>query len=112
MSYIDTRDLDTRRDELTDIDDRPLTDEEAEELREINVLADTIGSEFVHGVTLIPEYMFEAYAEELAEDIYGAAVTAAHWPLNCIDWERAANELRYDYSSVDFDGETYLYRSC
>jgi hypothetical protein len=33
------------------------------------------------------------------------------WPLTCIDWERAARELAYDYSSVSFDGTDYYIRS-
>lgn len=32
-----------------------------------------------------------------------------NWPYNCIDWEKAANELKQDYSTVDFEGETYYY---
>ena len=109
--YIDTRDLDTRRDELIDIGEDRSSDEDSE-LHAINVLAVIIGDEFVHGVTLIPEYLFTEYAQELAEDIYGQELHAAKWPFSCIDWERATDELRYDYSAVDFDGETYLYRSC
>ena len=33
----------------------------------------------------------------------------AKWPYTCVDWERAADELRQDYSSTEFDGKTYLY---
>ena len=33
------------------------------------------------------------------------------WPYTCIDWEQAARELRYDYTSVDFDDVTYWIRS-
>jgi hypothetical protein len=61
--------------------------------------------------TMIAEQDFEAYAQELAEDI-GAIDRNANWPLNHIDWEAAANELKQDYMSVEFDGETYLVRSC
>jgi len=31
--------------------------------------------------------------------------------MKCIDWERAAKELRYDYTTVNFDGEDYLIRA-
>ncbi len=61
-------------------------------------------------VTLIRESYFEEYAEQLASDIYGKEINSATWPFNCIDWERAANELRIDYTCVEFDGETYLTR--
>jgi hypothetical protein len=61
-------------------------------------------------LTLIPESDFEDYARELAEDIEGTAIRDAHWPFTCIDWEKAAEELKQDYSSVEFDGVDYLYR--
>lgn len=60
--------------------------------------------------TLIPDGEFEDYARELAEDI-GAIDRDAGWPLRCIDWKRAANELRMDYTSITFDGDDYLTRS-
>jgi hypothetical protein len=60
-------------------------------------------------VTLVRDSHFTEYAQQLAEDI-GAINSEAGWPNNCIDWERAARELRIDYSTVDFDGETYWYR--
>lgn len=60
-------------------------------------------------VTLIRESHFQDYAQELAEDI-GAISSEHSWPLGCIDWEQAANELLIDYSSVEFDGITYYYR--
>jgi antirestriction protein len=60
-------------------------------------------------VSFILDSHFEAYAQELAEDI-GAVKEAMEWPCNCIDWERAARELQFDYSSVEIDGDTYWYR--
>jgi hypothetical protein len=59
--------------------------------------------------TLIRDSYFEDYARELAEDI-GAITGEEQWPANCIDWGRAACELRMDYSSVEFDGVTYWAR--
>jgi antirestriction protein len=40
----------------------------------------------------------EDFAEEMAESL-GAIDRNASWPQNCIDWEFAAKELMYDYSS-------------
>ena len=48
--------------------------------------------------------------EELADDI-GAIPRDVAWPYTCIDWERAARELQYDYTGADFDGVTYYYRA-
>lgn len=60
-------------------------------------------------VTLIRDSYFRDYAEELADDC-GLIPKDAQWPMNCIDWEQAARELRYDYSGVDIDGVTYWTR--
>lgn len=59
--------------------------------------------------TLIRDSHFKDYAQELAEDI-GAINSDAKWPNNCIDWEKAANELRVDYSEQEVEGISYLYR--
>ena len=66
-------------------------------------------SDWPHGATLIRDTYFESYAQELAEDI-GALNDTDQWPNYCIDWERAARELQYDYTSVEFDGVTYWIR--
>jgi hypothetical protein len=60
--------------------------------------------------TLIHEDYFTEYAQELAEDI-GAIDPSASWPLTCIDWDAAADALKYDYTTVRFDGDDYLIRS-
>lgn len=60
-------------------------------------------------VTLIRDSYFEDYAQEMAEDI-GAIASNAVWPLQCIDWEEAARLLQQDYTTADFNGETYWYR--
>jgi antirestriction protein len=63
-----------------------------------------------HGETLIRDSYFEDYARELAEDC-GMLKDNESWPYTCIDWEKAARELQYDYSAVDFDGVTYWIRN-
>lgn len=60
-------------------------------------------------VTLIADSYFEDYAWELAEDT-GAIDKAATWPNTCIDWEKAAKELAYDYTSIDIGENSYYYR--
>lgn len=57
---------------------------------------------------LIHDSYFETYAEEYASDI-GAIVPNAVWPNTCIDWKQAAKELQQDFSSAEFDGQTYWY---
>jgi antirestriction protein len=60
-------------------------------------------------VTLIRDSYFKRYAMELADEL-GAVPADAGWPCTCIDWDQAARELQWDYSSVEFDGVTYWYR--
>lgn len=67
-------------------------------------------ADWEHGEALIRESYFQDYAMQLAEDI-GAIKGDESWPLSCIDWEKAARELKYDYTTVDFDGVDYLIRS-
>jgi hypothetical protein len=59
--------------------------------------------------TLIHDADFEDYARQFHEDINGKGVTG--WPYDYIDWKAAAEALQQDYSSVDFDGDTWWYHS-
>lgn len=56
--------------------------------------------------TCIREEDFEDHAIEVAEELVDCDI--AQWPMTCVDWERAANDLRSDYTSFDWDGQTYL----
>lgn len=90
----------------------PLDEDERHELAALQELAGEADGtpDWTYGETLIRDTYFEDYARELAEDI-GAVDPNAGWPAYCIDWERAARELRMDYTAVDFDGVTYWVRS-
>lgn len=93
------------------------TREEFEELETLESLLEELkgngGDEQWEGdwypVTLIRNSHFESYAQELAEEC-GMVNADAKWPNNCIDWEKAASELQWDYSLVEFDGVDYWYR--
>ena len=52
---------------------------------------------------------FTEYAEELARDC-GMVDDNAKWPYTCIDWDVAAEELKHDYSVVQFENHTYYAR--
>jgi hypothetical protein len=115
--YIDSRDIIARIEDLTERADdpdqiNPLDEDEQNELRILRELADEANGyapDWEFGETLIRESYFEEYAEQLAEDI-GAIDRNAGWPLGCIDWEKAADQLKIDYTSVEFDGVTYWVR--
>lgn len=88
----------------------------AEELAELESLLDEIGGYggdhqwegTWYPAELIADDDFAEYAEELASDCYDIPDT---WPHRCIDWQKAADELKADYSSVTFRDTEYLYRS-
>lgn len=85
---------------------------DGERIKAIRNLKEEIGSsEWDYGISFIKDGYFVEYAEQLAEDI-GAIDRNASWPLNHINWEFAAEDLKSDYSSVEFDGETYWYKDC
>lgn len=68
--------------------------------------ADGYAPDWKYGCALIRNSYFEDYARSMAEDI-GAIKKDMVWPCNHIDWEAAAEELKQDYTSVDFDGVEY-----
>lgn len=92
-------------------DDEDLTDEKEELaiLKSLQEEAEGYAPDWTYGATLIRESYFVTYTEQYA-DCVGAVASNAAWPLNHIDWDAAADELRGDYTEVDFDGVTYLVR--
>lgn len=94
-------------DELTDLLDREdeLNSGELEELDELRNLINEVG-DLEELDVLIPVDDFGEYAREQAQSLYGSLMEC--WPMLSIDWEDAAEELAYDYTEVEFRGETYL----
>lgn len=60
-------------------------------------------------IKLIDEGSFAEYAEQHAADTCSEDLT--RWPCNHIDWDQAAEALKVDFQSVEYDGNTYLYES-
>lgn len=83
--------------------------DEIEIITDINNLEDEVGSEFEYGVTLIEEDEFEEYCEELVTDCGYISRDFPSWIE--IDWEATASNVRQDYSEVDYQGRTYLFRA-
>jgi len=132
-NIIDSRDLIARRDylaeELADrLADRLSVEEtpegikavqtewdssdDAEELRDIEAFLEEGTREFQHGETLIRDSYFEEYARELAEGVSDYNARSESWPFTCIDWEKAAEELKQDYTYAELGGYTYWFRNC
>lgn len=119
---IDVRDIMDRVEELesskedheAEPDGGHWSDEDAQELAALTAILDELkgygGDEQWRGdwypVTLIRESHFTDYAQELVCDCYDLKMpTFVH-----IDWETTAREIMVDYSTVEIDGVTYLYR--
>ena len=104
-------DLRTRRDD-EDQDD-PLDDGELERLKALEALENEIGDLHLayrnQGPFIADGKDWEEYAEETAYDV--GLCQRGSTIANYVDWERWAEDLKMDYSSVEFDGETYWYRN-
>ena len=81
------------RDEL-----QPLLDLKAEDI-----------PEWDDGATLIPESDWEEYVEDLLKDCGYISNDVPWWIV--IDWPATADNVAVDYSTVDYDGDTYYYRN-
>lgn len=107
-------DLKTAQEALSAFDES----DDAEELKELETLLKELegygGDHQFEGDwypgTLIRDSYFSEYAEQLAGDLHGSKVEQAEWPFNCIDWEKAAQQLLIDYAEVEIDGIEYHYR--
>jgi len=118
--YLDSRDLNERLEELNELtlnedgerDDtlyNDLSNEEREELEMLEKLKDeTEWAGWEYGINFIKEYNFKDYAEELFDDcfLYNAPENVRHY----IDYDKFANDLEMDYTEVEIDGTSYLFR--
>lgn len=114
---IDSRDVIERIAELKSTlsdyktDGVEFSDEEWTELENLQAMAEEAGdtSDWQYGATLIRDSYFATYAQELADDL--GEIPVDHWPHRHIDWEAAADELKQDYTSVEYGSATYWIRS-
>jgi len=90
----------------------PENEDDADELRELREFAEEAEGycpDWYYGAQLINGAYFTEYAQQLAEDI-GAVSSGEGWPKSCIDWDQVAEELKMDYTPIDWDGETFYVR--
>ena len=89
------------KEQLQDLRDelQPLLDLKAEDI-----------PEWDDGATLIPESDWEEYVEDLVKDCGYISNDVPWWIV--IDWAATADNVAADYSTVDYDGDTYYYRNC
>ena len=96
--------LESLLDEATEFSpDDPAKQELLEQAEELSDVLQSTAADF-----FVRENRFQEYAMFLAEE---PGIDTTGWPYSCIDWVKAARELRMDYSAVVIDGETYYARS-
>ena len=83
-------------------------DDLKEELKPLEELDDDVFFT-LSDVTLISDDYFEDAMQRWAID--AGEVSESSSVFSYIDWERYAGAVQCDYTSVDFDGETFWYRS-
>lgn len=84
---------------------------EADELRILESLqsdAEGCASDWHCGSSLIRDSYFVEYCEEMVKDVGDLPQNIP--PYLVIDWEKTADNLRVDYTSVDFDDIEYWVR--
>lgn len=85
--------------------------EEIEELRVLKAFAEEAeeyAEDWQYGATLIRESYFVEYCEDLCKDIGDLPKDIPHYIE--IDWEKTAENIKADYTEVEFDGVVYLVR--
>jgi len=118
-SYIDTRDLQDRIDELErlcieDMDDeeREAWTDEQEELDDLLALKEEIGDYvFENQETLIRESEINDYLIEMVHDIGDLPKELPSYIESNINWDGVVEDLLQDYSEVEIDGTTFYYRN-
>ena len=114
QDVLDIRDIIERVEELQDDDKRNADDND--ELASLNALLNDCrgngGDHQYNGdwypVTLIRDTHFVDSVQEMLEDCGDISKDLPAYVH--IDWERTANDVQMDYTSVDFDGVDYWYR--
>lgn len=84
-------------------------EEDLKTIKEIDEIEDEIGSEFSYGTTLIPEDDFTEYVEDLLVEFGYISKDFPSWIE--IDWEATADNVKQDYSELEYEGKTYFYRA-
>jgi hypothetical protein len=78
------------------------------ELRAFNDKGENYAPDWTYGATIIAESYFTEYAEELCKDIGDVPQDLPGYLA--IDWNKTAENLKVDYTEIEYDGNTYLVR--
>lgn len=89
---------------------------ELDSLKSLASECEDYSADWQHGETLVNRDYWIQYTKELIKDCYSDLIdqdTNNTWPYNCvtIDYDKAADELEHDYTTVDYCGQEFLIRS-
>ena len=84
-------------------------EDELVQIIEIDKVEYEVGSEFKYGCTLIEEDDFEDYVKDMLIDCGYISKDFPTWIE--IDWEATAENVRQDYSELEYKGDTYYFRA-
>lgn len=87
--------------------------EEIEEYEAIEQFCEELeqyAPDFLYGETVINEDYFEEYCKQFVEDIGYLPDNLPAFIENNIDWEGVADDLRVDYTEIEYNGNNYLVR--
>lgn len=84
-------------------------EDEYQQIIEIDKVEDEVGSEFEYGCLLIKEDDFEDYVRELLVDSGDIPKDFPCWIE--IDWEATSENVKRDYSELEYKGDTYYFRA-
>lgn len=90
-----------------DSDDEAVIDEFLA-LRDFHDAGEGYAGDWTFGATIIAESYFTEYAKEMCEDIGDLPRDLPGYLA--IDWEKTAENLKVDYTEIEYKGETYLVR--
>jgi len=96
------------KDEVYSVDEQKDAQDELDTLLELESDIGSLEECARNGVYFIDEDYFVEFAKELALDIGVIDGDPMEWPLNNIDWDAAADDLKVDYTEVEFEGNSYL----
>ena len=95
-------------DENTEQNERTHANNELQVLQALQDEAEGYAPDWKYGCALIRYSYWVKYVQELLEDIGDLPKDLPHYIE--IDWQRTAENIKVDYTEVDFDGVAYFVR--
>lgn len=108
---ISSTEITERIDELEELGDEGRTGYEDKELADLKAFAEeaeSYASDWEDGVTLVNGAYFEQYAEDEVSEIFD--IYTGTFPYYCMDWQRVAEEMLYDWTEINLGSSVFWVR--